>query len=52
MLSEALVAALSAAILLGETLSLSQWMGVITILTTGVFIGFHEGKGKDMKHAD
>ena len=52
MLSEALVAALSAAIWLGETLSLSQWLGVITILTTGVLIGFHEGKAKDTKQAN
>ena len=29
-----------------ETLSLSQWLGVITILTKGVLIVFHEGKLK------
>ena len=52
MLSEALVAALSAAIWLRETLFLSQWLGVITILTTGVLIGFHEGKVKVTKQAD
>ena len=52
MLSEALIAALSAAIWLGETLSLLQWLGVITILTTGVLIGFHEGKGKNTQQAD
>ncbi len=44
MLSEALVAAVSAAIWLGETLSSTQWIGVGAILTTGVFIGFYEGK--------
>jgi drug/metabolite transporter (DMT)-like permease len=49
MLSEALIAALSAAMWLGEILSLSQWLGVIIILTTGVSIGFYEGKGKDTK---
>ncbi|MDC3234844.1 DMT family transporter [Candidatus Puniceispirillum sp.] len=52
MLSEALIAALSAAIWLEETLSQSQWLGVITILTIGVLIGFHEGKSKDRKKAD
>jgi len=52
MLSEALVAALSAAIWLGETLSLSQWLGVITILITGVLIGFHESAAKHTKKAD
>ena len=44
MLSEALVAAVSAAFWLGETLSPTQWIGVGAILTTGVFIGFYEGK--------
>jgi drug/metabolite transporter (DMT)-like permease len=44
MLSEALVAAVSAAFWLGETLSLTQWIGVGAILTTGVFVGFYEGK--------
>ena len=44
MLSEALVAAVSAAFWLGETLSSTQWIGVGAILTTGVFIGFYEGK--------
>ena len=44
MLSEALVAAVSAALWLGETLSASQWVGVGAILTTGVFVGFYEGK--------
>ena len=44
MLSEALVAAVSAAFWLGETLSPMQWIGVGAILTTGVFIGFYEGK--------
>lgn len=44
MLSEALVAAVSAAFWLGETLSSTQWIGVSAILTTGVFIGFYEGK--------
>ena len=44
MLSEALVAAVSAAFWLGETLSSMQWIGVGAILTTGVFIGFYEGK--------
>jgi len=44
MLSEALVAAVSAAFWLGETLSSTQWIGVGVILTTGVFIGFYEGK--------
>ena len=44
MLSEALVAAVSAAFWLGETLSSTQWIGVGAILTTGVFIGFCEGK--------
>ena len=44
MLSEALVAAVSAAFWLGETLSSTQWVGVGAILTTGVFIGFYEGK--------
>ncbi|MDC0101101.1 DMT family transporter [Alphaproteobacteria bacterium] len=44
MLSEALVAAVSAAFWLGETLSSTQWTGVGAILTTGVFIGFYEGK--------
>ena len=51
MLSEALIAALSAAIWLEETLSQPQWLGVITILTTGVLIGFHEGKSKSIKKA-
>ena len=44
MLSEALVAAVSAAFWLGETLSSTQWIGVGAILTTGVVIGFYEGK--------
>ena len=44
MLSEALVAAVSAAFWLGETLSSMQWIGGCAILTTGVFIGFYEGK--------
>ena len=44
MLSEALVAAVSAAFWLGETLSSTQWIGVGAILATGVFIGFYEGK--------
>ena len=44
MLSEALVAAVSAAFWFGETLSSMQWIGVGAILTTGVFIGFYEGK--------
>ncbi|MDC0649775.1 DMT family transporter [Alphaproteobacteria bacterium] len=44
MLSEALVAAVSAALWLGETLSSTQWIGVGAILTTGVFIGFYESK--------
>ena len=44
MLSEVLVAAVSAAFWLGETLSSTQWIGVGAILTTGVFIGFYEGK--------
>ncbi len=44
MLSEALVAAVSAAFWLGETLLSMQWIGVGAILTTGVFIGFYEGK--------
>ena len=44
MLSEALVAAVSAALWLCETLSLTQWIGVGAILTTGVFVGFYEGK--------
>ncbi|MDB2531232.1 DMT family transporter [Alphaproteobacteria bacterium] len=44
MLSEALVAAVSAAFWLGETLSSTQWVGVGAILTTGMFIGFYEGK--------
>ena len=44
MLSEALVAAVSAAFWLGESLSSAQWIGVGAILTTGVFIGFYEGK--------
>ena len=46
MLSEALIAALSAAIWLGETLVLSQWLGVLVILATGVLIGLHEGNHK------
>jgi len=44
MLSEALVAAVSAAFWLGETLAPMQWIGVSAILATGVFIGFYEGK--------
>jgi drug/metabolite transporter (DMT)-like permease len=44
MLSEVLVAAVSAAFWLGETLSSTQWIGFGAILTTGVFIGFYEGK--------
>ena len=44
MLSEALVAAVSAAFWLGETLAPMQWIGVTAILATGVFIGFYEGK--------
>ena len=50
MLSEALVAAVSAAYWLGETLAPTQWLGVGAILATGVFIGFYEGKsGKPAK---
>ena len=49
MLSEALIAALSAAIWIGEILSPTQWLGVLTILTTGVLIGFHEGKSENTK---
>ena len=48
MLSEALVAAVSAAFWLGETLSSTQWIGVGAILTTGVFIGFYEGKAEKL----
>jgi drug/metabolite transporter (DMT)-like permease len=44
MLSEALVAAVSAAFWLGETLAPMQWIGVAAILATGVLIGFYEGK--------
>ena len=44
MLSEALVAAVSAAFWLGETLAPTQWIGVAAILATGVFIGLYEGK--------
>jgi len=44
MLSEVLVAAVSAALWLGETLSSTQWIGVGAILTTGVFVGFYEGR--------
>jgi drug/metabolite transporter (DMT)-like permease len=44
MLSEASVAAVSAAFWLGETLSSTQWIGVGTVLTTGVFVGFYEGR--------
>jgi drug/metabolite transporter (DMT)-like permease len=39
-----LVAAVSAAFWLGETLAPMQWIGVTAILATGVFIGFYEGK--------
>ncbi|MDA0358229.1 MAG: EamA family transporter [Proteobacteria bacterium] len=46
MLSEALVAAVSAAFWLDETLSLIQWVGVGVILTTGVLIGLFEGKSE------
>jgi len=46
MLSEALVAAVSAAFWLGETLSVIQWVGVGVILTTGVLIGLFEGKSE------
>ena len=46
MLSEALVAALSASVWLGEILAMTQWLGVITILATGVLIGLHEGKSE------
>ena len=46
MLSEALIAALSASIWLGETLATTQWLGVITVLATGVLIGLHEGKSE------
>ena len=44
MLSETLIAALSASIWLGETLTTTQCLGVITILATAVLIGLHEGK--------
>ena len=44
MLSEALVAAVSAAWLLGEILTSSQWTGVGLILATGAFVGFAEGR--------
>jgi drug/metabolite transporter (DMT)-like permease len=44
MLSEALVAALSAALFLGEALLPMQWAGVVMILATGVFVGVREGK--------
>ena len=43
MLSEAVVAALSAAFYLGEALTPPQWVGVSVILATGVFIGISEG---------
>jgi len=46
MLSEALVAAVSAAFWLGETLSLTQWLGVGVILATGVLVGLFEGKSE------
>jgi drug/metabolite transporter (DMT)-like permease len=38
MLSEALVAVISAMIFLGETLSMAQWIGVTVILTAGVVV--------------
>lgn len=44
MLSEALVAALSAALFLSEALLPMQWAGVVMILATGVFVGVREGK--------
>jgi drug/metabolite transporter (DMT)-like permease len=44
MLSEALVAAVSAAWLLGEILTASQWAGVGLILATGAFVGVAEGR--------
>ena len=44
MLSEALVAALSAAYFLGERLDPAQWLGAGLILATGVFVGIIEGR--------
>jgi len=44
MLSEALVAAVSAAWMLGEILTASQWAGVGLILATGAFVGVAEGR--------
>ena len=44
MLSEVLVAAVSAAWFLGEILTSSQWTGVGLILATGAFVGFAEGR--------
>ena len=43
MLSEVLVAAISAWLLLNEVLSVAQWLGVLLILATGLFVGVFEG---------
>ena len=42
MLSEVLVAALSAWLFLNETLDLLQWVGVLAILATGLILGLSE----------
>ena len=51
MLSEALVAALTAAYFLGETLTQTQWFGVIFILATGAFVGISEGRNRQYRAA-
>ena len=43
MLSEVVVAAISASLFLGEILSNEQWLGVLIVLATGVFIGLSDG---------
>ena len=42
MLSEALVAVISAMFFLGELLSFDQWIGVFVILSAGVVVAFND----------
>lgn len=47
MLSEALVAVLSAMIFLGEMLTVAQWAGVVVILTAGVIVALTDDVASD-----
>ena len=47
MMSEILLAVISARIFLGENMSYIQWIGAFLIVMTGVLIGIFEGDKKN-----